>query len=165
MALLDTIQWFIPTYVGHTSHQQGPIIGPPVHPHLRGAYPQPGASAGRSVRFIPTYVGHTNNQNTITGTNDGSSPHTWGIRGRNGIHIRRLRFIPTYVGHTNSGRKYAGCRPVHPHIRGAYDARYSPRLRACGSSPHTWGILEIADRETGDLRFIPTYVGHTYPVS
>ena len=32
-----------------------------------------------------------------------------------------------------------------------------------GSSPHTWGILGKRFRKLWPLRFIPTYVGHTWP--
>ena len=51
------------------------------------------------------------------------------------------RFIPTYVGHTYD--------PLHQ-----YNLIY-------GSSPHTWGILDVFLHARGDSRFIPTYVGHT----
>ena len=52
------LYWFIPTYVGHTIIHRGPIIGPPVHPHIRGAYVAEAA---------------------VTEAATGSSPHTWGI--------------------------------------------------------------------------------------
>ena len=91
-----------------------------VHPHLRGAY----AALPRQQLIFP-----------------GSSPHTWGIRGR--FQSRRLeqRFIPTYVGHTAANVFASAC--------------------TSGSSPHTWGILERVVNHFRDLRFIPTYVGHT----
>ena len=49
---------FIPTYVGHTPFHSIRPRRPPVHPHIRGAYPK------RSL--LPISL-------------SGSSPHTWGI--------------------------------------------------------------------------------------
>ena len=111
---------FIPTYVGHTIIHRGPIIGPPVHPHIRGAYTARLPAGGEDVRFIPTYVGHTSQAPSggrgcavhphIRGAyiriaafariSDGSSPHTWGIQSARKLGLRSC--------------------PVHPHIRGAY---------------------------------------------
>ena len=50
---------FIPTYVGHTDPMPLRPLRPPVHPHIRGAYPV-------ALHFSPSPLG--------------SSPHTWGIR-------------------------------------------------------------------------------------
>ena len=73
----------------------------------------------------------------------GSSPHTWGIR------CRRLPPL---------------CRcSVHPHLRGAYERAKELYGLGFGSSPHTWGILHIPWKLSLELRFIPTYVGHTNP--
>ena len=95
-------------------------------------------------------------------TENGSSPHTWGIRrikntGFQAItvhpHIRGAyallpstgvkenRFIPTYVGHT--------------------DLLHSVHRNFSGSSQHTWGIPTEGSVSQGPCRFIPTYVGHT----
>ena len=52
-------------------------------------------------------------------------------------------------------------RTVHPHIRGAYGHRFQLIRRLRGSSPHTWGILQFLPNVPVNLRFIPTYVGHT----
>ena len=90
--------------------------------------------------FIPTYVGHT----ALAG---------W-------LH-RPWRFIPTYVGHTSCPAPVCCRFAVHPHIRGAYPGGNHAFLRAFGSSPHTWGILNPFRRILAAHRFIPTYVGHT----
>ena len=50
---------------------------------------------------------------------------------------------------------------VHPHLRGAYAALPRQQLIFPGSSPHTWGILHLALGLAVEIRFIPTYVGHT----
>ena len=131
---------FIPTYVGHTSQSRVNIAAYPVHPHIRGAYrPAPGA-----VTQIC-----------------GSSPHTWGIQNLTKTFRDTLRFIPTYVGHTLVNGIPSPPWPVHPHIRGAYAGSYTNGQKACGSSPHTWGILSSVFCFVGSSRFIPTYVGHT----
>ena len=50
---------------------------------------------------------------------------------------------------------------VHPHIRGAYCSCFCPCPFLHGSSPHTWGILQIVHVVLPPFWFIPTYVGHT----
>ena len=111
-----------------------------VHPHLRGAYGSATAAA-----------------NVIAG----SSPPTWGIHAIRSFGTILARFIPTYVGHTSPAlRTIPGCT-VHPHIRGAYVACDRSESQHIGSSPHTWGILNVALGNVLPLRFIPTYVGHT----
>ena len=131
---------FIPTYVGHTSLPHPWRRGRTVHPHICGAY-FPFCPGGLSV--------------------SGSSPHTWGIRpvvtGRN----LSIRFIPTYVGHTIPPETRPRANAVHPHIRGAYNPAVLDGGFAIGSSPHTWGILQVLQQPCDSLRFIPTYVGHT----
>ena len=54
---------------------------------------------------------------------------------------------------------------VHPHIRGAYGQHQQSTGQACGSSPHTWGILRSPPSVQFNMRFIPTYVGHTVRLS
>ena len=91
----------------------------------------------------------------------GSSPHTWGIPVKGAHYVDEARFIPTYVGHTFDVPKTLLVTPVHPHIRGAYSSAPPPQNGHSGSSPHTWGILEIHRCQHHPGRFIPTYVGHT----
>ena len=131
---------FIPTYVGHTTSAFPPTQARSVHPHIRGAYLLFSISRWMSDWFIPTYVGHTGQR--------------WGCRGWG-------RFIPTYVGHTLRQSHRQRCHPVHPHIRGAYSTLTFLVASHAGSSPHTWGILEVVRGVIGRARFIPTYVGHT----
>ena len=131
---------FIPTYVGHTAQDVYPDEAKSVHPHIRGAYTL-------QVHSRWTYFG--------------SSPHTWGIQGFRRCGRKNGRFIPTYVGHTENPHRLLHIIPVHPHIRGAYlFVKGCPNWPA-GSSPHTWGILDLAFQQSDKLRFIPTYVGHT----
>ena len=113
----------------------------PVHPHIRGAYRRRGLCL-----FL---VG-------------GSSPHTWGIRSSFLLHDPDFRFIPTYVGHTCVIFPPIWETTVHPHIRGAYGHRPGNQSGKCGSSPHTWGIQFGVAFFHRHVRFIPTYVGHTF---
>ena len=97
----------------------------------------------------------------MAGAINGSSPHTWGIPGRVRFGILYPRFIPTYVGHTGSRVNGKISKTVHPHIRGAYKQIHLWLYDMNGSSPHTWGIRKEGGERMIDLRFIPTYVGHT----
>ena len=148
--------------MGHTGLGElspGPAA---VHPHLRGAY------IVQACALSP---------------HSGSSPPTWGILHELGENQGQKRFIPTYVGHTfyaliwlyrNSGSspptwgiRAAGTDVffvvlVHPHLRGAYLCTPHPRWSFPGSSPPTWGILPLVGPGRDGVRFIPTYVGHTY---
>ena len=172
---------FIPTYVGHTKFLPAGEKRNAVHPHIRGAYGRSDRVPAGPGRFIPTYVGHTaatagiskalsvhphirgayGHEGPFSLRNDGSSPHTWGIRPPCTSRTPRLRFIPTYVGHTQRvWTSWAGWQ-VHPHIRGAYCPCNGCKKRQNGSSPHTWGIRGQGDRSRTGVRFIPTYVGHT----
>ena len=112
-------------------------------------------------RFIPTYVGHTAMALSRASRSYGSSPHTWGIRIIKRINDDIPRFIPTYVGHTIPPETRPRANAVHPHIRGAYNPAVLDGGFAIGSSPHTWGILQVLQQPCDSLRFIPTYVGHT----
>ena len=173
---------FIPTYVGHTSTVAARVAsstGSSPHtwgirrflvgvqdadgssPHTWGI-PCEGILFNSPSRFIPTYVGHTRAAQIpgpagsvhphIRGAywytsasfsaSTGSSPHTWGIR------LQR--------------RSSGTSKTVHPHIRGAYTYFFWFLPPSGGSSPHTWGILPEAGINVFGLRFIPTYVGHTY---
>ena len=71
----------------------------------------------------------------------GSSPRTWGTRGRGGRRAARRRFIPTHVGNTRNLRIY--------------------RYGYVGSSPRTWGTQAQIVGEPIRRRFIPTHVGNT----
>ena len=112
---------FIPTYVGHTQTPADLETFILVHPPIRGAYTGDYSCFCVFIRFIPTYVGHTRAATTaqcgtlvhphIRGAyfllvsqdekQNGSSPHTWGIRDPRQWEDFKDRFIPTYVGHTS----------------------------------------------------------------
>ena len=132
---------FIPTYVGHTTFFPMSYCVHSVHPHLRGAYRR---GDGFRLRAI------------------GSSPPTWGIRCHRSAGPNGNRFIPTYVGHTRSRAILALQRTVHPHLRGAYLSRVVGLTWRNGSSPPTWGIRGRVPGNGPGIRFIPTYVGHTW---
>ena len=93
-----------------------------------------------SFLYLPTSVGHTLDPTLIP---------IW------------IRFIPTHVGHTIPSGIGIPPRPVHPHIRGAYEPPTTKDITEGGSSPHTWGIRLEEDPPGQGPRFIPTYVGHT----
>ena len=176
---------FIPTCVGHTNGFLSFISVEPVHPHMRGAYlhkqPDIAVTIGSSPhawgilhrcnnripcnRFIPTCVGHTHATLNQVLTMFGSSPHAWGIRPYCLERQHILRFIPTCVGHTFLSICQPDAVTVHPHMRGAYELICSPALICCGSSPHAWGIQGGNQNEKDGLRFIPTCVGHTIPIT
>ena len=107
-------------------------------------------------------MGHTYLGRSIPGSFT-VHPH---LRGAYGGRIARrsgeARFIPTYVGHTCLRRPCRTEWPVHPHIRGAYFALHTAKNAVYGSSPHTWGILIMCAVNPLEIRFIPTYVGHTW---
>ncbi len=94
--------------------------GPPVHPHTRGEHGI--ALPGRL--FV-----------------NGSSPHTWGTRGR-----EAFREPP---------------RSVHPHTRGEHEFRLRAERIVYGSSPHTWGTRQSSVPWLRSQWFIPTHVGNT----
>ena len=152
---------FIPTYVGHTATVAVMVLMlSGSSPHTWGILQDEVISVG-GVRFIPTYVGHTllPAASCVVPT---VHPHIRGAyhRARNGVaHV--ARFIPTYVGHTWADLLKFMSRTVHPHIRGAYDIIHQGMKWGFGSSPHTWGILDVGQDGDFCIRFIPTYVGHT----
>ena len=156
-----------------------------VHPHIRGAYqfprPVPVPHIGSSPptwgircstaptidisRFIPTYVGHTGSAHVFCPPLP-VHPHIRGVYDHLDLGIvGPARFIPTYVGHTWGNDRAAIPLPVHPHIRGAYEGSRGVSPAHGGSSPHTWGILLPAQEPRTRSRFIPTYVGHTGPLT
>ena len=91
----------------------------------------------------------------------GSSPHTWGTRGLRFRRRRRIGIIPTYVGNTPFPAETVRRRPDHPHIRGEHPSGIRMRLKASGSSPHTWGTRPAVQAARRRPRIIPTYVGNT----
>ena len=53
----------------------------------------------------------------------------------------------------------AGCRTVHPHVRGANLLIASDAALTIGSSPRAWGKFPHAENDLIAKRFIPTCVG------
>ena len=91
----------------------------------------------------------------------GSSPRTWGTRGKGTDARSRVRFIPTHVG--NTGKSVVlrlGCS-VHPHARGEHVKLMESSGISPGSSPRTWGTLGGTGIFSLKTRFIPTHVGNT----
>ena len=133
-----------------------------VHPHIRGAYtslpfrfstisgssphtwgiliakPSPKAS----IAVHPHIRGAYSLTTGFAGSRGGSSPHTWGI-------LHELKHSTFFFA-------------VHPHIRGAYPTGTLQKTGGGGSSPHTWGIRAAGTDVFFVVRFIPTYVGHTW---
>ena len=133
---------FIPTYVGHTIIHRGPIIGPPVHPHIRGAYHRARNGVAHVARFIPTYVGYTFVAAPVF-TAAAVHPHIRGV-------------------YTAAGRYNPGDGGSSPHTWGIRPS-VGRSWNTDGSSPHTWGILKAPPCWRTIERFIPTYVGYTLP--
>ena len=176
---------FIPTCVGNTCRWGCDPLRGAVHPHMRGEHKgrqdvqaarcgsSPHAwgihAQGLAVvvpgRFIPTCVGNTVRRKSSP---SGSTVHPH-MRGEYEQHSSRssasYRFIPTCVGNTPCRINAPMLRPVHPHMRGEYSTPLLPRIWALGSSPHAWGILQLAGRHRNLHRFIPTCVGNTVAVS
>jgi len=58
-------------------------------------------------------------------------------------------------------RRIPGSRiTVHPHVHGERAVAIGIARRDDGSSPRTWGTLELLDGRVLYLRFIPTYMGN-----
>ena len=152
----------------------------PVHPHARGERRirwsvmiiAPGSSPrtwgtrarlgpARSVRPVhPHARGERVQAIADTVFNDGSSPRTWGTHNEPAGPLRISRFIPTHVGNAHGLRDRGRYGWVHPHARGERN-HHDQRFRACGgSSPRTWGTLDVCTVETRNVRFIPTHVGN-----
>ena len=131
---------FIPTCVGNTAKAPRWFWHVPVHPHVRGEYPQLGEAP---------YCLY------------GSSPRAWGIQ------LERLelplhgRFIPTCVGNTRINSPDHENMSVHPHVRGEYLGFLHPADVHAGSSPRAWGIRLGQLQRVRPARFIPTCVGNT----
>ena len=154
------------------------IISSPIH----AAIQQFGGDAdrGHKVKVIPTHVGnafagfaiaealpvHPHARGERPGTRPmmrcaiGSSPRTWGTRCSCSWRSRSARFIPTHVGNANSTARSTAARSVHPHARGERTGGNGYCRVTTGSSPRTWGTLEVLTEDQPCWRFIPTHVGN-----
>ena len=131
---------FIPTQVGNTLDGFRPVNDASVHPHTSGEYVKEDGSVG---------------------SEDGSSPHKWGILLDLALPVDCIRFIPTQVGNTGIKSALTGTYSVHPHTSGEYSLDHLSTSFHVGSSPHKWGIRGLQQQEYRPLRFIPTQVGNT----
>ena len=149
-------------------------------PHTRGAQPLFLAKR-RDHRIIPAYAGSTDparqaapgrqdhprirGEHPIAAKPDnlvmGSSPHT---RGALEVRIKKAEdtgIIPAYAGSTSTGLSAPNGLRDHPRIRGEHSVHWASASSAIGSSPHTRGALDGADRLDRHRRIIPAYAGST----
>ena len=131
---------FIPTLVGNTTPDSGPILPSSVHPHACGEH---------------------NYYNVSLLLDCGSSPRLWGTLSRYWSLCRAWRFIPTLVGNTGSGTPRPPVNTVHPHACGEHYTRFRAYIALIGSSPRLWGTPMPAPYDSEPERFIPTLVGNT----
>ena len=133
---------FIPAYVGNTRRRRFPGECPPVHPRVCGEHPVPGSTSGRR---------------------GGSSPRMWGTQVRLEQVMHGLRFIPAYVGNTCERISREPTITVHPRVCGEHLDLGNLKSNEDGSSPRMWGTPNQAIAERMRSRFIPAYVGNTFP--
>ena len=129
---------FTPTCVGTMQGRIVPYPAYPVHPHMRGDYPNWALSQASPV---------------------GSPPHAWGLCLPRRVRVDVSRFTPTCVGTMGWPIGHPLRWPVHPHMRGDYGGRLSNLLPVSGSPPHAWGLWVPAGLTLFAHRFTPTCVG------
>ena len=130
---------FIPTHVGNADPRRWWRPARPVHPHARGE---------RSLSAQPRHASL------------GSSPRTWGTLLDDARPQPQRRFIPTHVGNASQVELPSANITVHPHARGERTSSSSGVQSPSGSSPRTWGTLDLAHAAVHGRRFIPTHVGN-----
>ena len=126
--------------MGNTKDTDENLYGDKDHPHIHGEY-------------------QTGLYNMIT--QEGSPPHTWGIRHVVGAKTAKLGITPTYMGNTTRGWSKNGQARDHPHIHGEYHTILIVRIFLVGSPPHTWGIQQGVNLGLRVVRITPTYMGNT----
>ena len=90
----------------------------------------------------------------------GSSPRTWGTVADAEQAVNLRRFIPTHVGNSAPGCTTHRQTTVHPHARGEQQIEAARQLAQDGSSPRTWGTVDLGAAQALRFRFIPTHVGN-----
>ena len=93
----------------------------------------------------------------------GSSPRIWGTVVLVSKVEILLRFIPTHMGNGGSFMSSSLRKSVHPHAYGERHRLKAVSRNSTGSSPRIWGTVEIAGRDIGQNRFIPTHMGNGEP--
>ena len=110
---------FTPTYMGNTTLTPLATTTVPVHPHIHGEYAY-NALLAAEVAVHPHIHGEYGATSTISGSNTGSPPHTWGIQRVENTPKQLSRFTPTYMGNTSHSINIYFSISVHPHIHGEY---------------------------------------------
>ena len=171
--------------MGNTQADFAALNGSTVHPHACGEYGQrndgSGWNGGSSPRVWgilllmmellgrspvhPHACGEYAVLPIIHERQGGSSPRVWGILRDDEGKLYGTRFIPTRVGNTGATTINGALTTVHPHACGEYTVEVYVQIPYRGSSPRVWGI-PIAKKDLAfNIRFIPTRVGNTSPVS
>ena len=112
-------------------------------------------------RIIPAYAGSTAPLVAGPLAPMGSSPHTRGARGAEGVDRAVGRIIPAYAGSTGSTAVSGSATWDHPRIRGEHSHPTSKGLSSQGSSPHTRGAPSTCRFWRRRSRIIPAYAGST----
>ena len=153
-------------------------------PHTRGA-PQARLRRRLRERIIPAYAGSTTGsaapetsgedhprirgehrlETDQTPQDAGSSPHTRGARGFEGVGPLAPGIIPAYAGSTRVWLCGVERRRHHPRIRGEHAEGGMGKLRQSGSSPHTRGARLPGWRRAPARWIIPAYAGSTCRLS
>ncbi len=135
---------FTPTHVGKSNSARRFLRLSSVHPHARGEV--------GCHRVVPCLLG-------------GSPPRTWGSRKRKHPKRSQSRFTPTHVGKSRPITDRSPLATVHPHARGEVVDETADLILTYGSPPRTWGSLYPFNSTMLDVRFTPTHVGKSVPVS
>ncbi|KFI61968.1 hypothetical protein BCUN_1809 [Bifidobacterium cuniculi] len=128
----------IPAYAGQLCAERSRVGAFSDHPRIRGA---------------------TGLRHGTTPCSSGSSPHTRGNCGRQGIRRLQIRIIPAYAGQLARPLMSLETVPDHPRIRGATAAFEEGAERWRGSSPHTRGNCRAVSSPLACRRIIPAYAG------
>ena len=130
----------IPAHAGFTSSRSPGVCRCPDHPRTRGVYQQ--AQVGDEGKI-------------------GSSPHTRGLLQGGAVQGLAPRIIPAHAGFTPPAWRPTWPRPDHPRTRGVYWVVGVATGAWAGSSPHTRGLLLVAEEDVGARGIIPAHAGFT----
>ena len=92
----------------------------------------------------------------------GSSPHTRGARVQHQPVKAQPRIIPAYAGSTTGRTAGEHRHRDHPRIRGEHRILPAGQTLPGGSSPHTRGAPDHAERSLHCPGIIPAYAGSTH---